>query len=370
MTPGPLAEAAPLRIMCLTNMYPGPADPDYGAFVATMVAALERRGHRVEPVTIDHRATGRLRTPAKYAALTGRALRAARSCDVVYAHYLFPTGAVAAAAGRAAGRPWVVTAHGRDVANLARPAVRRATSAGLAGCAGVIAVSRYLAERLRDSGLPLPPVHVADMGVDLDRFRITDRAAARGRLGLPGGVPLVLSVGGLTERKDPIGLLQAFRRVRIGHPEAVLALVGDGPLRGVVDAAVRGWGMERAVIRTGSLPHDRVADWMAACDVLSLVSRVEPLGIVALEALASGRPVVATAVGGAREVVPGRGPGRVVPPGDPARTAAALAELIASAPEPAACRAAAAGHSVARQAARVEAVLVGAVHARTTGRET
>lgn len=368
MTGRPPGGAPPMRIMCLTNMYPGPDDPDYGAFVATMAAALTRRGHRVEPIAIDHRAAGRLRTPAKYAGLTTRALRAARSCDVVYAHYLFPTGAVAAAAGRAARRPWVVTAHGQDVANLTRPAVRRATAAGLTGCAGVIAVSRYLAGRLRASGLELPPVHIADMGVDLDRFPPGDRAAARGRLGLPTGVPLVLSVGGLTDRKDPIGLLQAFRRVRDRSPDAVLAVVGDGPLRTAVAAGVRTMGLEGAVIRTGSLPHERVADWMAACDVLSLVSRVEPLGVVALEGLASGRPVVATAVGGVGEVVPGRGPGRIVPPGDPARAAAALLDLIAAAPDPRMCRAAATGHSVDRQAARVEAVLAGAVHGVATPR--
>jgi glycosyltransferase involved in cell wall biosynthesis len=96
---------------------------------------------------------------------------------------------------------------------------------------------------------------------------------------------------------------------------------------------------------------------MAAADVLAMVSLVEPLGQVALEALASGRPVVATAVGGAPEVVPTSGPGRVVDPRDPRAIAAALADVLADAPAPAACREAARPHALSLQSSRVEAIL-------------
>ena len=97
--------SAGLRVLCLSNMWPGPADPDYGAFVADMCGALERRGMSVEPVVIDHRGRGPARTPAKYAWLAGRAVRRARGADVIYAHYLFPPAAAAALAGRAARIP-------------------------------------------------------------------------------------------------------------------------------------------------------------------------------------------------------------------------------------------------------------------------
>lgn len=120
-------------------------------------------------------------------------------------------------------------------------------------------------------------------------------------------------------------------------------------------------GMARRVIRPGAIPHEQVGTWIAACDVLSMVSRVEPLGVVALEALASGRPVVATARGGAHEVVPVRGPGRVVEPGDPGVLADALASILADPPDPIDCRAAAAPHRLARQAERVEAMLLRAL---------
>lgn len=349
--------ATPLRVLCLSNMYPGPDDPDYGAFVRDMCVALEATGAQVARAVIDTRASGRLRTPAKYAALLGRGAHAARECDVIYAHYLFPTGAIAAMCGRAMHVPWVITAHGQDVANLTRPAVRRGTRRGLDGAATVIAVSGYLAGELAASGLDLPPVEVINMGVDTNRFTIGNRSAARHRLGLDTTAPLVLAVGGLTPRKDPLSLLQAIARLRQTHPDARLALVGDGPLAAAVDAGAARLGLSDAVIRTGAIGHHEVPDWMAACDVLSLVSTVEPLGVVALEALATGRPVVTTSVGGAAEVVPDGRAGRIVDPGRPAETAAALAQMIDHPPAPEACRAAAEVHALSIQAQRVRGVL-------------
>jgi glycosyltransferase involved in cell wall biosynthesis len=342
-------------------MWPGPHDPDYGAFVADMCRALEARGLAVEPVVIDSRRHGPVRTPAKYASLAARAAKAARRADVIYAHYLFPTGAVAATAARTAGIPYVITAHGQDVRNLERGGVRRATARAVSGAAAVIAVSRHLAEALRGAGLDLPPVHVVNMGVDTERFAPRDRAAARALLRLEPAAPLVLAVGGLTERKNPLRLLQAFARVRAARPGTRLAFVGDGPLAAAVDAGARRLGVERDVIRTGALRHEEVEDWVAACDVLAMVSLTEPLGIAALEALAGGRPVVATRIGGTREVVPDPRAGRVVDPYDPGAIARAILAVLEDPPSPRACREAAAPHALSRQAGRVEAILRAAV---------
>ena len=350
-----------LRVLCLSNMWPGPADPDYGAFVADMCGALERLGMTVDPVVIDHRRSGAARTPVKYGSLAARAARHARRADVIYAHYLFPTAAAASLAARTARIPYVVTAHGQDVRNLDRDTVRRATAGALRGASSLIAVSRHLADDLRATGMDLPPVHVVNMGVDMERFVPRDRPAARAALGLERDAPLVLAIGGLTDRKNPLGLLQAFARVYAVRPDARLAFVGDGPLARAVDVGVGRLGLDEAVIRTGALPHDQVADWVAACDMLALVSRVEPLGVVALEALAGGRPVVATRVGGTREVVPDPRAGRVVDPLDPTAIAVAILDLLDRPPSPETCRGAAAPNSLSRQARRVAAILHRAV---------
>lgn len=345
----------PLRIMCLSNMYPGPADPDYGAFVATMCDALERTGHEVERVVIDRRAGGRLRTPAKYAGLLLRALRSARACDVLYAHYLFPTGAVAMIAGRLARRPWVLTAHGRDVRNLAMPRIRRLTAPALRGASAIIAVSRYLAGELAASGLLTPQVEVIDMGVDTARFRPGDRIAARESLGIPIEGPLIVAVGGLTERKNPERLVQAFARIRETRPDARLALVGQGPLADALRRRIAAMDLSDHVVLPGAVPNDAVVRWMTAADLLAIPSTVEPLGVVALEALACGRPVVATRVGGTAEVVGAAG--TLVDPLDVGSIAAAIARVLDDPPDEATCVAAAAAHAVDVQAARVARVL-------------
>ncbi len=338
-------------------MYPGPGNPDYGAFVREMEQALARRGLESERAVIDSRASGPLATPTKYGRLLASTARRARKCDVIYAHYLVPTGLVAAACGRVARRPWVLTAHGRDVRNLSSGAIRVATARALRGASAVIAVSEYLAAELRASGLDLPPVKVANMGVDLERFTVCDRREARLALGIDPDGPLVLAVGGLNARKNPLGLLQAFARVRHQIPSARLALVGDGPQAGAVRAGVRRLDLAGAVLLPGAVEHSTVGDWMAACDVLVLPSLVEPLGVVALEALASGRGVVATRVGGAAEIVPASGPGRHVDPANPVEIGAAIVDLLAHPPSPEACRAAAAVNSIDLQADIVERVL-------------
>ena len=346
-------------------MYPGPGAPDLGVFVADMCAALERRGHRVEVAAITTRARGRVRTPAKYLALAGRAARPAGRADVLYAHGLFPAGTVAGLWGRAWRRPWVVTAHGQDVANLGLAPVRAASLPALRGAAALIAVSGYLRGRVEAAGVPLPPAHVIDMGVDLARFTPGDRTAARARLGIAGDGPLVVAAGALIPRKNPRGLLAAVARARAARPDLRLAWVGDGPLRDDLVRRAAEAGMTGALVRPGRVPHDAIADWMRAGDLLAVPSLVEPLGQVALEALACGRPVVATARGGTAEVVP-PGAGHVVDPEDTAALAAAILDLLDHPPDPARCRTAAAGHALDVQAARVEAVLARAV--RDAGR--
>ena len=221
-------------------------------------------------------------------------------------------------------------------------------------------MSRYLATELRASGLRLPPITVANMGVDMERFVPGDREAARARLRLAPSGPIVLAVGGLTPRKNPLVLLQAFARVREARPDARLVFVGDGPLRGPVAVGAEQRGLASAVTLTGRVPHGEVAEWMGACDLLGLPSLVEPLGIVALEALASGRPVVATRIGGVSEVVPVPRAGAVADPRNPSDIAGAILRTLAAPPTPEACRAAAEPNDVRRQAARVADALLSA----------
>src|SRR5256886_5401905 len=165
--PGP-AYAGHVRILLVSQMYPGPDAPDLGTFVAQVERELVARGHELELAVLDTRAGGKLR----YLTLARRA-RAASRPDVVYAHFLVPSCLIAALAGRA---PLVVTAHGRDVRNIgAIPGVAPATRFVVRRAAAVICVSDYL-RRALETKLPEPrgTVEVVSSGVDRERFAVTE----------------------------------------------------------------------------------------------------------------------------------------------------------------------------------------------------
>jgi glycosyltransferase involved in cell wall biosynthesis len=332
-----------MRILLVSQMYPGEADPDFGGFVADLERELIARGHELDRAVVSRRAGGRQR----HIALARATFCAARRFrpDVVYAHFLAPAGFFAALATRA---PLVVTAHGQDVEN-ARTNVfaRGATRLVVRRASTVVAVSEWLADRLVHT-IPSArdKTEVVDCGVDLGRFAPRDQAAARATVGWDPDGPAFLCVGSLTERKNVLRLARAFERNGRGS----LVFLGDGPLRAEL--------ADRPGIRVvGRVAHDRVPDWIAACDVLCQPSLVEPFGLAALEALACGRPVVATVVGGPPEFVP-PGAGVLVDPEDDDALLAALG-TAAELPRPNAVGVQAArSHDVKTQAARIEEILV------------
>jgi glycosyltransferase involved in cell wall biosynthesis len=184
---------------------------------------------------------------------------------------------------------------------------------------------------------------VVPNGVDLDRFRPGDRAAARAALGLPAG-PLAVCVGRLSRQKGQDVLLAAWPSVRVEG--AALALVGDGPDHAALAAAAP------PGVRFAGRSED-VRPWYAAADVVVVPSRWEGMALTALEGLACDRPVVASDVTGMREVAGGVD---VVPPGDPAALAAALTERLRTPPAPGVARAAAERHDLRATTAAIRAV--------------
>ncbi|MBE1531765.1 glycosyltransferase involved in cell wall biosynthesis [Actinomadura algeriensis] len=160
-------------------------------------------------------------------------------------------------------------------------------------------------------------------GVDRRRFVLaTDagRAAARARLGVPPGAPLAVCVGRLTRQKGQDVLVAAWPEVLARCPDARLAIVGDGEdLEGLRGAGARNVRFVPAVADP--------RDWFAAADVVALPSRWEGLPLTALEAMATGRPIIGTRVPGLSEIVR-PGTGALVPPDEPAPLAAELATRL------------------------------------------
>jgi glycosyltransferase involved in cell wall biosynthesis len=321
-----------VRILVVSQMYPGPADPDLGVFVRQMELALRERGHELELAVLDRRAGGRRR----YAELAWEARSAAHRFrpDVVYAHFLVPAGLAAALASRA---PLVVTAHGQDVRNVGTlPGVRAATRFVVRRAAAVVAVSDFLRREL-EAKVPEArgKTSVIDCGVDLERFAVTPP---------PNGPPRFLCVGSLTERKNVVRLAEAF-----AGGEGTLTFVGDGPLRARLEG--------RPGVRVlGRLPYADVPAAIADAHVVCQPSLVEPFGQALLEALACGRSVVATRLGGPPEFVTPEA-GVLVDPTDQDSIRLGL-ERAAALPRPnPAARAAAQLHDVRLQAGRLEGCL-------------
>jgi glycosyltransferase involved in cell wall biosynthesis len=334
-----------VRILLVSQMYPGPDDPDLGVFVQGMERALAARGHEIERVVTEGRGGGKRR----HLRLARDVRRAAHRFepDVVYAHFLVPTGLSAALFG---GAPLVATAHGRDVRNIgAVPGVASATRLVARRAASLIAVSDYLRREL-EAKIPEArgKTEVVDCGVDLSLFETRPGSdTGQGRNG-----PVFVCIGSLIERKNVIRLAEAFEQLPAGR----LVFVGDGPLRSELEGRAN-------VENTGRVPHDEVPRYVAEATVVCQPSLIEPFGQALVEGMAAGRSVVATCVGGPPEFVPPEA-GVLVDPLDTSALAEAMsraAELPS--PNPAA-RAAAAEHDVRRQAEKVEAILERAVRGR------
>jgi glycosyltransferase involved in cell wall biosynthesis len=300
-----------VKVVVLTTSYPRNADDPAGRFVADAVEGVRGRGVEVEVVSpasfrhfglaYGHGIVGNIRkkpwrvlfVPAFLWSFRRAAARAARDADLVHAHWL-AAGAVALTLRR----PYVVQVWGTDVELarrvpwLVRPVLRRARLA--------IGASRFLVDEARALGAR--EVRVVPSGV-----------AIPDSVGPPQEPPHVLFVGRLSEEKGILEFLEATE----GMPRVI---VGDGPLRSRVPEAV------------GFVPPGELGAYYERAAVVCCPSRREGYGVVAREAMAWGRPVVATAVGGLVDAIDNGDTGILVSAADAPSLRAAVAELAADSP--------------------------------------
>ena len=282
-----------------------------------------------------------------------RSIRRRFAFDVIDAEFFFPDGPAAFALGRALGVPVSIKARGADIhhwgaARLSRGSVLRAGRSAN----GMLAVSAAMKADMVALGLPADRIRVHYTGVDLDRFRPTDRAAAKAALGIEG--PLLLSTGALIPRKGHDLAIEALAHI----PGATLAIAGEGPERARLEALAAARGLGHRVRLLGRMPHEALPAWGAAADVGVLVSSSEGLANAWVESLACGAPVVISEAGGARELVDRPAAGRIVPR-EPLAIAAAVAGLLADPPAPDAVRACAARFTWEANAAALRDHLAG-----------
>jgi len=181
-------------------------------------------------------------------------------------------------------------------------------------------------DAMRQEGLSPDRIVVIHNGVDVSRFRTDIDRAARERLGLGGAQPVVGVVANLLPYKGHRVFLDAWASVVARHPRAAAIFVGDGPLRAELEAMVRASAAPDSIVFLGT--RRDVADVLSAVDLVAHPALEEGSANAILEAMAAGRPVVATAVGGNVEAVTDRATGLLVPPSDPASLANAICWLL------------------------------------------
>lgn len=195
----------------------------------------------------------------------------------------------------------------------------------------VAAVCEAARRRFASQGVaPREALIAVPNGIRIERFEAANaaaRVALRAQLGVADGTPVIGTVGRLNPVKDQAGLLRAFADVHAARPDAVLVLVGDGALRAALEARALELGLGASVRFLGDRSDVRAL--LPGFDLFVLSSLSEGYSMALLEAAASALPIVATDVGGNREIVADGLNGLVVPPSDADALAAALLALVA-----------------------------------------
>ena len=295
-------------------------------FIHVFTGALERLGHEPTVFTFgraqnSHSAPRVIRSPGLPLGRSGyyvaptysrRAWSIARSMDVLHAHHPFVAGPLAARLRRQLNKPLVFTNHTRYdyYARVYLPFLPRRQAIGLLGawmrrfvrqCDLIIAVSPSTHTMLTSLGVEAP-IEIIYNGIDLERFaRATPER--RSNLGLPADAFVLMYVGRLGAEKNVDMLLEGYAMMRHGAPQAVLALVGDGPHTPRLRERASQLGVADCVRFLGMQPYDRIPSLLGAADAFVTASITEGHPMTIIEALAAGQPVLAFDVAGIRETV-------------------------------------------------------------------
>jgi glycosyltransferase involved in cell wall biosynthesis len=271
--------------------------------------------------------------PLYAASLAKTALQYRGRVDIVLGSWAYPDGFAAVVLAEMLGVPAVIKLHGSDINVVARmPGPRKRLEWALPRADRVVAVSRPLAEAAVGLGVAKDRIDLVPNGIDRDAFQPRDRDAARAELGLATDKRIILYVGNVLETKGALDLVRALGDAgpRLAH--ARLVMLGGGKDFETCSRLVASFGLDAQLL--GPKQHSEIPKYLAAADVLALPSWNEGMPNVVLEALASGRRVVATNVGGIPDIVTSETLGILVPPKDPTELGNALERVLSTDGDP------------------------------------
>lgn len=248
--------------------------------------------------------------------------------DVIDSHFAYPDGYAATLLGKWLGVPVTITVRGTEVP-LARTRLRRRLmQVALRRASHVFAVASALADHAKRLGAAAADVTVVPNGIDIVKFHPIDRDVARRQLNIERNARVLISVGGLTERKGFHRVIEVLPELLAQFPDLIYLVVGgacaEGDWRGRLESLATELDVDSAVRFLGAIAPDQLKGPLSAADVFVLPTRNEGWANVFLEAMACGLPVVTTDVGGNQEVVADGSLGTIVPFGDASALRGAL----------------------------------------------
>jgi teichuronic acid biosynthesis glycosyltransferase TuaC len=251
------------------------------------------------------------------------------SPDLIFSFFVYPAGYAALKIARALGVPVVAMGIGSDIHSIGDRISAMHTRRVLREIDFLVTVSGDLRNRAIAMGAQPQTSRAIINGCDLSVFHPRDRREAREKLHMDAEAEAVVYIGRMDVKKGLRELVHAAISLRTERPRLHVFLVGEGPDRPEIEGAIRAGDAAGYVHLLPGCASDDVAVWMAAADLVTLPSYMEGCPNVVLEALACGRPVVATDVGGIPEILSAEC-GRLVAPRDAASLAMGLAEVLDS----------------------------------------
>jgi len=249
--------------------------------------------------------------------------------DILFGCFLYPDGYAALKIGRALGLPVVGMSIGSDLNRIGDLISAMHTRRVLRGVDFLVTVSGCLRMKAVSMGARSETTRAVINGCDLSVFHVRDRLEARQKLHIDQSAEAVIYVGRMDVKKGLRELVEAAASLRPERSKLHVYLVGEGPDRPIIESAILANNAASYIHALPGCAFDDVAVWMAAADLVTLPSYMEGCPNVVLEALASGRPVVATNVGGIPEIMSDKC-GRLFAPRDQAALAQAIASVLDS----------------------------------------
>lgn len=295
------------KVLVISNMYPTKEHLAYGIFVKNQVEQLEAQGIETLLAVNTNPATGKKNVILKYLKWANTVMKVFRKnkhdISITHSHYVFPSGMFSYLLKKRNNIPYIVTAHGGDINKMANKSgqIRELTQKILQEADHVIAVGEELASTIEQNfGVPRSNITVMSMGIDRTVFKkVPDKKAHAKALGMDPQKTNFLFVGNIIREKGVHELITAFNKLAVNLPnKAALYCIGstkDVNFTAEAKALAQG---NAAIHFIEPMPQPELAKYFQAADVFVLPSYIEGLGLVALEAMSSGTPVIASDVGG------------------------------------------------------------------------